>query len=287
MDENFLVKHQSVDNLNDLNRVMRSKYVQSYEGNTYKEVKSLLSSGRIVLFSGTPCMVGGLKSYLGKLSDSDKLYTVDIVCHGVASQAFFNDYLENLSKKKGKPITEYSFRYKRKVKNGMECNIMYYIENKKHVRNWPEDSYNYYYMTGAIFRDSCYECPFATNHRYSDITLCDYWGWEEEGLPFKSDDSVSGIITNTNKGATLLNTVKDSFKIVSSDFESLSRHNGNLVKPSPLQSKYRDEVLFIWKNEGYTRLDMNFMKKHKYQILKYKIMRSIPTSIIRFVHRIK
>lgn len=261
--------------------------IQSYEGNTYKEVKSLLSSGRIVLFSGTPCMVGGLKSYLGKLSDSDKLYTVDIVCHGVASQAFFNDYLENLSKKKGKPITEYSFRYKRKVKNGMEWNIMYYIENKKHVRNWPEDSYNYYYMTGAIFRDSCYECPFATNHRYSDITLCDYWGWEEEGLPFKSDDSVSGIITNTNKGATLLNTVKDSFKIVSSDFESLSRHNGNLVKPSPLQSKYRDEVLCIWKNEGYTSLDMNFMKKHKYQILKYKIMRSIPTSIIRFVHRIK
>lgn len=58
-----------------------SKYVQSYVGINYKYVKEFLDAGKLVLFTGTPCQIAGLKTFFGK--DYDNLYCIDIICHGV------------------------------------------------------------------------------------------------------------------------------------------------------------------------------------------------------------
>ena len=58
-------------------------------GDIYKQVKQLLKKINKVLFTGTPCQIGGLKSYLGK---DFNLTCQDIVCHGVPSQYVWQHY---------------------------------------------------------------------------------------------------------------------------------------------------------------------------------------------------
>ena len=87
------VHHTRVDELEDLDSIRGSKYVQSYMGDTYKQVKQDLREGKLVLFTGTPCQVAGLKAYLHN-KDYDNLITADLVCHGVPSQQMLNDNID-------------------------------------------------------------------------------------------------------------------------------------------------------------------------------------------------
>ena len=90
--DQITVRHTRVSNEKELIRLKGSKYVQSDMGLTYPSVKEDLNNGLKVLFSGTPCQVAGLYSYLRE--DHPNLYTIDIVCHGVPSQKFFHSYIE-------------------------------------------------------------------------------------------------------------------------------------------------------------------------------------------------
>lgn len=61
------VEHVLVEDAVSLDRIMRSKYVQSRVGReVYAGVRDAIRSGRRVLFAGTACQVAGLKRYLGK-----------------------------------------------------------------------------------------------------------------------------------------------------------------------------------------------------------------------------
>lgn len=90
-DEDFNVCHQCVERVEDLDKLRMSKYVQSKIGETYREAENFLKENRLVLFTGTPCQIGGLKAYLGK--SYDNLITQDIICHGVPSPMVWEDYL--------------------------------------------------------------------------------------------------------------------------------------------------------------------------------------------------
>lgn len=59
-------KHIRVDSLDKLILLQGSKYVQSEIGDTYSQAKRDLIQGKVVLFSGTPCQIAGLKKYLKK-----------------------------------------------------------------------------------------------------------------------------------------------------------------------------------------------------------------------------
>lgn len=285
MDSNFVVKHIGIDNLEKLTEIQRSKYVQSFTGDTYSQIRTLLKQNKKVLFSGTPCMIAGLKSYLGKMANSDLLTTIDVVCHGVPSQSLFEDYLKHLSIKLNSKIVKYTFRAKKRARNGMEWNVSYEtLCGGLYFRNWPEDSYNYYYMKGAIYRESCYDCPFASCIRYSDITLSDYWHWQEYNLGFKYNDSVSGVILNTSKGKGIFNIIRNNFVIEESCFDDIAKYNSCLIKPIP-KSAERDEILDKWITYGYKKIDDDFRRKHKKQIFKYGLMRHLHPQLINIIHK--
>ncbi|MBO5852165.1 MAG: Coenzyme F420 hydrogenase/dehydrogenase, beta subunit C-terminal domain, partial [Clostridia bacterium] len=108
-DENFKVKHAYIESENDLIKLQKSKYVQSEIGVTYKEAKNFLDQGRFVLFTGTPCQIGGLQAYLKK--PYDNLITQDFICHGVPSPKVWKKYIDK--KKKVGNIKEVSFKDKR------------------------------------------------------------------------------------------------------------------------------------------------------------------------------
>ena len=54
-------------------------------------LKGRLNAGEKILFSGTPCQVAGLKSFLGR--DYENLICVDFVCHGVPSPMVWEKYI--------------------------------------------------------------------------------------------------------------------------------------------------------------------------------------------------
>ena len=65
MEPDFSVKHRRVDTSNDHEKLRMSKYTQSNMPNVFREIRSDLLNKRKVLFSGTPCQVCGLNSYIG------------------------------------------------------------------------------------------------------------------------------------------------------------------------------------------------------------------------------
>ena len=100
-DDIITPKHIRVDDLSNLYKLQGSKYVKSKINCIYKDVRKDLSEGRKVLFSGTPCQVHALLSYLEELKvNKDNLYTIDIICHGTPSTKMFQDYIKELERRK-------------------------------------------------------------------------------------------------------------------------------------------------------------------------------------------
>ena len=60
------VVHSKATTIAECEKFHGSKYVLSSMGQNYKEVENDLLSGKCVLFSGTPCQVAAIKSFLNK-----------------------------------------------------------------------------------------------------------------------------------------------------------------------------------------------------------------------------
>lgn len=170
---NFEVEHTCVELKQELEKLRGSKYVQSRIGNTYEQTNQLLKSGRKVIFTGTPCQVAGLKSYLGKTYDN--LLSVDFICHGVPSPGVWKKYVDYRQKKAGSVIQRISFR--RKYKGWKRYSVSFLFENNKEYRETlDKDLYMRAFLKDVCLRPSCYACKFKSIYRQSDITLADFWG---------------------------------------------------------------------------------------------------------------
>jgi len=134
-------EHICIDNSSDMIKLQGSKYVQSNINNTYIETKNYLKMGRWVLFTGTPCQISGLKSYLG--TDYYNLITADIICHGVPSAKFFRGYIKHLEEKlKGKVI---DFKFWDKAKEWGLIGKVFYEKNGKVNMKMIASLSSYYY----------------------------------------------------------------------------------------------------------------------------------------------
>lgn len=110
--EGFRVVHKRATTQEERNEMRGSKYVQSDLRGIFPLVKDDLRNGRKVLFSGTPCQIAGLRSYIG-LRQSENLYTVDLVCHAVPSPAIWQAYVKWVEIQEGETIESVNFRNKR------------------------------------------------------------------------------------------------------------------------------------------------------------------------------
>lgn len=166
--EDWSVHHIIINNKEDLAKLRGSKYVQSDTEDCYKRIKALLREKRWVLFSGTPCQVAGLYTYLGK--DYDTLLTVDIFCHGSPSPGVWKRYLrENY---KLDDIVNVNFRDKTAI--GWSCSHVAITkrDGTKDVCN----NYTKWFHHDVIMRLSCQDCKFNKLPRPGDISVGDWWG---------------------------------------------------------------------------------------------------------------
>lgn len=107
-DNDFNVEHIGTNNIEEISKFRNSKYVQSNTKYTFKEVKKHIENGRLVCYSGTPCQIEGLKTFLGK--DYPNLITVDVVCHAVSSPLIWRKYVQMQKRKYGDKINNIMFR---------------------------------------------------------------------------------------------------------------------------------------------------------------------------------
>lgn len=282
LDDKLQAKHCLIHDIKQIDRMRKSKYIQSYIDNEYASVLSELKAGKKVVFSGTPCQIGGLKNYL-KI-DFENLLTIDLVCHGVPSQKIFSRYIQYLQKRYHETVKSYTFRNKRKMEQRWSNHgiCVEFINGKILELEEEEDLYMYGFLNGVFNRESCYECKFAGLNRISDITIGDYWGIEKvyPDLTESKTNGTSLIIGNNEKGLGVIRTL-DKSALYSTEIDDAVRENEQLKHPQK-QSARRDIFLkeFSQNKKFDTCMKRAFpekygFRKEKIYQMKFYIMLSI------------
>ena len=266
--DHFRVAHKRATTKEERNEFKGSKYVQSDMNDVFKQVKSDLKAGLKVLFSGTPCQVAGLASFVGK-KFRDNLYLVDIVCHGVPAPNIWRDYLAYVEKKYNDTAIAVDFRDKTELGWNEHMESMTFKEHKVY-----KHSYAYLYCSNLISRPSCGKCHYTNLKRPSDITLADFWGWEKLGITINNDDKgFSLILCNTNKGHQLYNMVIDN--VLSFPVKIESCLQPNLQAPTVMHKDYAS-----FEREYIERGFVYVAKKYGDLSLKYRIKNLIAQILI-------
>lgn len=175
-DDKRNVVHKMCNKFEDLEDLRGSKYVQSGIENIYEEIKSNLENEKYVLFTGTPCQNEGLLNYLDKTYE--RLITVDIACHGVASPLLWEQYLKDEERRLNKHVIYKKCRDKSRGWRqwGM---VTEYSDGTKLDKVYYEDLYMKIYLSHNAMRYSCYQCKFRNIfNKKCDATMADCWGIE-------------------------------------------------------------------------------------------------------------
>ena len=280
----IVVEHIRIVNKEELNKLRGSKYVQSNTKHTFKEVKADLESHKMVLYSGTPCQIAGLKAFLGK--EYEKIYTVDFVCHGVPSPKLFFKYIKWLEEKNKSKIKNYEFRNKEKNGWGLTAKVTFENGKVKYI-NSNLDSYYKSFLEGKTYRECCYSCKYSNTDRVSDITLADYWGIENEHPEFYDEKGVSAILVNTIKGKEIINNIKDSIQLEDTTLEKILNKNKNLKSPTQRKKEREDIYKNIENMDFVTYIKNNLKYKRKIKdIIKSIIPGSIKKKMKKIMRRI-
>lgn len=264
-----------IDNIDKLDSMQGSKYVQSITGESYKLAKRELDSGRTVLYSGLPCQVGGLLTYLGK--DHDNLITVDIVCHGAPSPQVFKKYIESYEAHNKCHVVKVEHRYKRdKWTKLIQPTPAYFIENKDmKIYSWQNDAYLRGFLSGLYYKKSCYSCRFASMPRCSDITLGDFFGLGViKPFKHKCEKGISQVIVNTKKGKGLFESIKSNIFCEERSLYECMMFNHNLWKPSS-QPAARDEFYCDLNNMSWDELEKKYLESD----VKSRLMLTIKSAV--------
>ena len=239
-DERFHVVHQYTERKEELEKFRGSKYVQSKIGESYQKVKEFLMDGRMVLFTGTPCQIGGLKAYLQK--EYENLICQDMICHGVPSPKVWDRYLKYRETIAGSAAQKITFRGK---KNGWKrFSLSFSFKNdSEYDETLDRDFMMTAFLKNVCLRPSCYNCSFKNIRRESDITLADFWGIQNIFPGMDDDKGTSLLILNSLKGKALFEKVKNGMEYRSVALQEAIKYN-----PAMTQS-----VLWNSKRNGFLK----------------------------------
>lgn len=302
-DNDLNVIHDYVESIEGLQKFRGSKYVQSQIGDTFKQAKTFLKENRLVLFSGTPCQIAGLKKYLRK--DYDNLIAVDIVCHGVPSPMVWQKYIASLGPRPtgaaaGKntvsslnesPLVGVSFRDKRLGWKKFGFRIPLKAGNKagqNSVSGSPiskqEELFQYHwdndfmraFLRNECLRPSCYDCPAKSGKSQSDITLGDFWGIQEIHPEIDDDKGTSLVLINTEKGQEIIESLNHKIHTCSEDYE-LALKSNSAIEHSVDIPLVRPLFMAICEKFGFKRainmtklrILMSMVKRKLWRVFKF------------------
>lgn len=267
-----IAKHIPIENIQYIHLLRGSKYFQSIIGKSYIGVEKILKEGRQVLFTGTPCQIEGLLSYLRK--SYNNLYCMDIICHGVPSPLVWRKYLDFQEKQYKSKALEVFFRHK---KYGWSKNLIQFkFKNASEISIPKEkDMFMQAFLKDVCLRPSCHSCFFKKKYRLADITAADLWGSQTICPELDDDKGTSAIFIHSEKGMRLFKQIQNQLTYRSIKDEAIIQFNPCMIKSTPIQ-KNRD--LFFAKLHTLP-FDV-LVKKYAQGTLKQQI-RNKTTSCIR------
>jgi len=280
-DKSFKAVHTCVDSADQLGPLRGSKYTQSFVGDSYKKVRELLNVDTPVLFSGTPCQIGGLYSYLGK--DYSSLFTCDCVCHGVPSPGVFELYKEHLQKLHNSEIETLQFR--NKLESWKSYNVSVTFKSGRQVlTSFKEDPYMIGFIKNMYLRPSCHTCKYASLQRQADVTLGDFWGIDKFYPELDDDRGTSLLLINTPKGAQLLQRCENELAIHKCDLSNAVKENPSLTGPS-YPNKLRSKFFYQMDKSDFKTLQNRFLRPTSKIELFIRKCISFPKRLIKAAFR--
>lgn len=233
LDENMNAIHSYTENIDELFAFQGAKYVQSEIGDAFRQVERFLNEKRQVLFSGTPCQVAGLRSFLGE--ENDLLLCVDIICHGVPSPKVWRKYLEFHEKAEGSTVSKVLFRDKRVSwqRYSLTLNFENSTQKSSTFRN---DLMMRAFLKNVCLRESCYSCSFKSVQRCSDITLADLWGVERLAPSMNDNQGTSLVVIQTARGDKAFKILKQ-IKYVDVSVGEALKYNPAMIHSVPYNPK--------------------------------------------------
>lgn len=265
-----MVYHNKATTSDGLDAFKTSKYVQSDKRYIYNSVLSDLKNDLLVLFIGLPCEVAGLSSYLG--THYEKLLTISLICHGVASHKYLDVVLDDIEKKNCAKVSKLNMRYKQGGKTSYSVKINF--DNQKEII-LPERNFYFHsaFLENYIIRPSCGDCKFKGLSQFSDITLGDYWGLSESH-PGHNKAGVNAVLINTPKGDSYFNSISEKIVSYKGYLESLVRVNKRLI--TSVSNIKTDKFIKMEKKYGVLgalkRIAIKKAWKARYILLKRIIM---------------
>lgn len=237
-DKDFNVRHDSVSTLDELKKLRCSKYVQSDMGDTFAGIRTLLKEGRLVLFSGTPCQVYGLTSYLKRKYDN--LITLDLVCRGTPSPGLWKKYLAWNAAKEKSPITYVSFRDKHFGYAGSTMAVGF-GNGKIRCQSRAIQFFKYTFFQDLNSRPSCFKCHFKTIQRNSDITLYDCWHVNAFDKSMDDDLGTTMVLLHSGKGQKLFEETKPFIRFCKADVNKAIGLDGIMAIKSTTPNSQREQ----------------------------------------------
>lgn len=247
-DEKYKVVYDYISEQDEVYKLRGSKYVQCSPGDQLVKIKSYLDQGVKVLCTGTPCQIAGIKSFLSKKYDN--LICVDFICHGAPSPLVWHKYFEKQRKRK---IAHIAFR--KKVSSWSNWHVEYtYMNGEKQYILFNEDIFTIGFLSDLYLRPSCYNCPFRTSKRNSDITLADFWGINTLYPDINDDKGISAVIVHNDVGKNSFLKIKDKMTYKQVLWKDIFVRNGSLVY-SPWKSSRRAEFFNKFTSKCYDNIE--------------------------------
>jgi len=232
------VRHIAVETEEELWKLRGSKYVQSAMGDVYKIVQTQLEIGRKVLFTGTPCQVEGLKSYLRK--EYDNLLCVDLICHGVPSPKVWNKYVSFREERAGSSPTLRTFFRNKKYGWKTYAVVFEFLNQTVYEQIMSKDLYMQAFLGNACLRPSCHTCRFKTVGRVSDITLADFWGVKKVIPQMYDNKGTSLVLIQSENGRKTFESLTQHIRKEQVGLKKVFRLNSAIVKPARAHKHRKD-----------------------------------------------
>ncbi|MBP5461078.1 MAG: Coenzyme F420 hydrogenase/dehydrogenase, beta subunit C-terminal domain [Lachnospiraceae bacterium] len=268
-DEKYNAVIRRAENEAETEPMRGSKYVWSWAGDTYPEIKKELESGRTVLFTGLSCQVAGLKNYLRK--SYDNLYTVGFLCGGSPSPYAFREYLKTITK--NVPLDALDLKFRDKDAGGVGVHITYNTSKRRKCQTYISNPYYYAFYTKVTVRRSCFDCPYRYEQRVDDITFGDYWEVEKYHSEFDVSAGVSAVLVNTEKGAELFDALKSQLAFSEAKCRKIAAANNLTLGEARKVFKvpgFRDDFFSVMREQGWTKASKKYLRNKKRFVLWIK-----------------
>lgn len=250
-DQDGTVKHILIKDESNLDLLRGAKYSQSVLEDSFREIKKILDTGKEVLFSGLPCQVAGLKSFLRK--NYSNLICVDFVCHGVPSPMVWEKYVKYRAAEDNWGILPKAINMRNKESGWSHYSYsseFIYSNTKRYICQNDKDLFMNLFVGNYILRECCGNCHFKGYARESDITLADFWGIWDIDLEMDDNKGTSLVLVHTEKGEKLFKSKLNTIKYKQVTLEQASLRNPSLLS-SAIHKENRENILMAISRSGF------------------------------------